>query len=129
MIITKIKLKNINQFHGSQEIDCAPHREKKVIVIQSPNKAGKTNFINALYWCFYGENHPMVDPNNSKSIKSKEARDTDDFGVWIDFNIKGEEYKIERYGTSESRVKFLLRSKNLMRILRPMMMSTLPKTK
>ena len=43
----------------------------------------------------------MVDPNNSKSIKSKEARATDDFGVWIDFNIK-EEYKIERYGTSES---------------------------
>ena len=34
MIITKIKLKNINQFHGS-EIDCAPSK-KKLLLFSHP---------------------------------------------------------------------------------------------
>lgn len=68
MRIEKIKLTNFRQYRA-QEIafpleDC----NEQFVVIKGANGTGKTNILNAIYWCFYGEEMDITDKNKGKPL-------------------------------------------------------------
>ncbi|MEN6291761.1 MAG: AAA family ATPase, partial [Methanobacterium sp.] len=60
MILNTIKIKNFRQYQ-QEEIEIAGSKdEKNFTIIQGMNGAGKSNFLNAMTWCLYGEEHHKV---------------------------------------------------------------------
>jgi DNA sulfur modification protein DndD len=54
MILKKLVLDNFRQYLGRQEIVFASQKQKNVTIIHGENGFGKTCFLNALLWGFYG---------------------------------------------------------------------------
>jgi DNA sulfur modification protein DndD len=63
MIIESIKLKNYRQYRDQEIIFAAPENQRNFTVIQGVNGSGKTNLLNAVTWCLYGE-EKHLDKNN-----------------------------------------------------------------
>jgi len=53
--LLNIQINNFRPFYGNQEIDFASTDPKKVTVIHAENHTGKTNFVDAFRWAFYGK--------------------------------------------------------------------------
>jgi DNA sulfur modification protein DndD len=54
MILKKLTLNNFRQYLGRQEVIFAAQRQNNVTLIHGENGFGKTCFLNALLWGFYG---------------------------------------------------------------------------
>jgi len=54
MILKKLVLNNFRQYFGNQEIIFASQKDRNVTIIHGENGFGKTCFLNALLWGFYG---------------------------------------------------------------------------
>ena len=55
MKLLNIQIRNFRPFYGDQEVDFAERDLKKVTVIHAENHSGKTNFVDAFRWAFYGK--------------------------------------------------------------------------
>ncbi len=55
MKISKIKINNIRQYAGENEINLSLDSKKNMNILEAENGGGKTNLFNALIWCIYGE--------------------------------------------------------------------------
>jgi len=55
MYFDYIELENFRQYKNTKIDFSRPEKEKNFIVIQGANGAGKTNILNAVTWCLYGE--------------------------------------------------------------------------
>lgn len=75
MFLQRVFLRNFRGFYGDQSIDFAPLGESSVTVIHGENGAGKTNLLNAIFWCLTGEFTPRL--SNSEMLHNKTARDED----------------------------------------------------
>ena len=80
MKLLNIQINNFRPFYGNQEIDFADKASKKVTVIHAENHTGKTNFVDAFRWAFYGKiqgEHPdqivnhiaLSEINNNETAK------------------------------------------------------------
>ena len=49
-----IKLANYRQYRDAQTIDFATDDAKSITIVLGTTGAGKTNLLNAIYWCLYG---------------------------------------------------------------------------
>lgn len=63
LVIKKIKIKNYRQFRGEHELFLDPRTNRNVVIIEGKNGTGKTNFLNAIYWCLY-EEEPSLTPES-----------------------------------------------------------------
>lgn len=54
MWIKRLRMSNFRQYRDTT-IDFPDPSKSGVTVVQGPNGAGKTNILNALSWCFYGQ--------------------------------------------------------------------------
>lgn len=81
MIIESLKLKNYRQYLDEKIIFAKPEDNKNFTVIQGVTGAGKTNILNAITWCFYGnEKHlgekyrglPVISVPTLEKIKPNE---------------------------------------------------------
>lgn len=71
IILQSIKIKNFRNYKGEQEIIFDDHRNIHIIV--GTNGAGKTNLVNAIYWCLYGtEWKTSKDPYGILNIKVRD---------------------------------------------------------
>lgn len=67
--ISSISFTNYRQYKGTQEINFSANKSKNVGIVLGRNGAGKSNFLNALTWCFYGsEVHKEEDQKDSESM-------------------------------------------------------------
>lgn len=55
MRIHKIELENYRQYHGKHVIELSVDNIKNLNIILGANGTGKTNLLNAINWCLYGD--------------------------------------------------------------------------
>lgn len=55
MMIQSIELENYRQYRGKVTVDLSCDSKKNINVIEGVNGAGKTNMLNAITWCLYGD--------------------------------------------------------------------------
>ena len=69
MRIKKISLNNYRIYKGHNEIDFSPYNENKnILIIAGKNGFGKTTFLSALVWGFYGKLVADVDEKYKREI-------------------------------------------------------------
>jgi DNA sulfur modification protein DndD len=55
MKFIRMEIENFRQYGSKQTIDFATKSKKNFTVINGENGCGKTNFLSAVNWCFYGD--------------------------------------------------------------------------
>jgi DNA sulfur modification protein DndD len=107
MRLIRLEILNFRAFYGIQSIDFSDEKDRPVTVIHGENGAGKTNLLNAIYWCLTGDFTPRL--SNPNMLLNKAARDEDinaDGYVEVLFEHDSKEYRARRsvtYNLSNSR--------------------------
>ena len=60
MFLLELKVCNFRGFYGTQRLRFAPAGSNGVTVIHGENGAGKTNLLNAIFWCLTGAFTPRL---------------------------------------------------------------------
>lgn len=86
MYIDYISLKNFRQYSNERIVFGLPKKETNFTIIQGANGAGKTNLMNAICWCLYGEElHikaqyrglPLVNISTLQKLQPRESCDVE----------------------------------------------------
>lgn len=102
MILKKLTLDNFRQYLGRHEIVFASGKQKNVTLIHGENGFGKTCFLNALLWGFYGHDGLTDDLPKRHHILPDSIRETskrpdqDGAQISIVFDHGGESYTLTR---------------------------------
>jgi DNA sulfur modification protein DndD len=75
MKISKISLNNFRQYYGSITIDLDTTDEKNIVLIGGKNGFGKTNFLMAIVWCFYGQKIIQIDDSFKREVQKESNYD------------------------------------------------------
>lgn len=103
MFLVQLKLCNFRGFYGTQVIDFAPIGTKAVTIIHGENGAGKTNLLNAIFWCLTNAFTPRL--SNPELLINKAARTEDkDSECFVDlvFSHEGRDYQAIRTVTGRN---------------------------
>jgi len=104
MKLSKVIIENYRGFFGKNTIEFnSDKKNKNINLVIARNDTGKTTFLNAIYWCLYGEEQFYSTKNSNKRIMSnKKIIETQVDGklklsVTLVFNDeKGPKYEITR---------------------------------
>ena len=55
MKLASLRIKNFRRFYGEQEITFSADAKKNFTIIHAENGTGKSNLLNAINWCLFGE--------------------------------------------------------------------------
>ena len=55
MKLISLRVKDFRRFYGDQEIKFSSDPKKNFTIIHAENGTGKSNLLNAINWCLYGE--------------------------------------------------------------------------
>jgi len=72
MKLLSIEMSDFRSFFGTHRLILASADDRKVTVFHGENGAGKTNLLNAVYWCFTGKFTPRF--TDSQLLINKESR-------------------------------------------------------
>ena len=75
MKISKITLNSFRQYYGSITIDLDTTDEKNIVLIGGKNGFGKTNFLMAIVWCFYGQKIIQIDESFKREVQKESNYD------------------------------------------------------
>lgn len=75
MKISKITLNNFRQYYGSITVDLETTDEKNIVLIGGKNGFGKTNFLMAIVWCFYGQKIIQIDDSFKREVQKESNYD------------------------------------------------------
>lgn len=75
MKINKILLNNFRQYYGNVSIDLDTTDEKNIVLIGGKNGFGKTNFLMAIVWCFYGQKIVQIDDSFKREVQKESNYD------------------------------------------------------
>lgn len=103
MHLTRLKLCNFRGFYGTQELAFATSEPHGVTVVHGENGSGKTNLLNAIFWCLTGSFTPRL--SNSELLINKAAHDEDrraECFVELRFRHEEHEYQVIRTITGRS---------------------------
>lgn len=99
MKILCVTMINFMPYRGETRVDFPTDEYRNVMLVFGDNMRGKTSFLNAIRWCFYGKSygrHLREIPLNE--LLNKDAATSGDFcmAVRIRFEADGHSYKIHR---------------------------------
>jgi DNA sulfur modification protein DndD len=75
MKINKILMNNFRQYYGNVSIDLNTTDEKNIVLIGGKNGFGKTNFLLAIVWCFYGQKIIQIDESFKREVQKESNYD------------------------------------------------------
>ena len=113
LIFQSLELKNYRYYYGTQTVEFPTDSEKNVLVIKGDNGAGKSNILNALTWCLYGEE--IHTDKNSKGMPLmnteyiKELAETNREGetsVTLTIDVDGHLWEIQRTIRAHASISF-----------------------
>lgn len=115
MKLISLSMNNFMPYKGKNEIIFPQDKQRNVMVVFGDNMRGKTSFLNALRWVFYGKalgRHLREIPLHD--ILNKEAAVEGDFTieVSVDFEADGTKYNLRRYATKKPMVAKTSRSED-----------------
>ena len=94
MIIESIKIENFRQYKGPIDLKFSLDKDKNFTIIKGTNGAGKTNLLNAITWCIYGEELHKPDTVLGgpvyNLITKNEIGPNDEFHVKVDLSMLDE---------------------------------------
>lgn len=102
MILKKITIENFRSFFGQYSFDFSDDPKKKITIFLGENGGGKTNLINAIFWCLTGKLTPTlsrVKKNIKRSIVNNEIiKEFHDEKAIVDltFDHQNKTYRITR---------------------------------
>lgn len=107
MKLISLSMNNFMPYKGKNEIAFPQDEHSNVMVVFGDNMRGKTSFLNAIRWVFYGKalgRHLREIP--LQDILNKEAAVEDDFTVEVsvEFVADGLKYNLRRYATKKQMV-------------------------
>ncbi len=71
MKLSKVIIENYRGFYGKNIIEFdVEKKDKNINLIIARNDTGKTTFLNAIYWCLYGEEQFYITKKSNKRIMS-----------------------------------------------------------
>ena len=97
MKLLNIQIRNFRPFYGDQEIEFSDTALKKVTVIHAENHSGKTNFVDAFRWVFYGKiqgEHPDQIVNNL-ALSEVECNETVTGSVRVKFEHENNIFRFQ----------------------------------
>jgi DNA sulfur modification protein DndD len=107
MFLLELRMCNFRGFYGVQALKFAPAGSNGVTVIHGENGAGKTNLLNALFWCLTGVFTPRL--SNPELLINKAARDEDkeaECYVDLSFAHEGRDFQAIRTVTGRNESRF-----------------------
>lgn len=99
MKVKKVVFHNFMPFKGKQEIEFPQHETQNVMLLFGDNMRGKTSFLNAIRWGFYGValgRHLREIPRSN--LVNRDAADEGDWimSVTLHFDHEGRNYQLNR---------------------------------
>lgn len=97
MFLQRLRICNFRGFYGEQVVEFAPVSDRGVTIIHGENGAGKTNLLNAVFWCLTGSFTPRL--SNPEMLVNKAARDEyreSECFVEIAFSHEERQYLVRR---------------------------------
>lgn len=107
MFLVSLRVSNFRGFYGIQTLDFAPVGSKALTIIHGENGAGKTNLLNAIFWCLTNAFTPRL--SNPELLTNKAASDEDkesECFVELVFSHEGSEYQAIRTVTGRNESRF-----------------------
>jgi DNA sulfur modification protein DndD len=68
MLIDSVQISNFRIYKGRSEVCFKPNGDKNITLISANNGFGKTTFLTALIWAFYGKHIVSVEPKYRRDI-------------------------------------------------------------
>ena len=94
MIIESVKIENFRQYKGPINLEFSLDKNKNFTIIKGTNGAGKTNLLNAITWCIYGEELHKPDTVSGgpryNLITKNEIGPNDEFFVKVELSMLDE---------------------------------------
>lgn len=107
MKIQKITMTNFMPYKGTNEVKLSDDEYRNVTVIVGDNMRGKTSFLNAVRWCFYGKalGRHLNEISLEKLLNTEAAQEGDcRVEVAIEFQANGSSYSLKRTATQKKLV-------------------------
>lgn len=87
MKIFSITIENYRQFIGKNEVRFSTDPKRNFTILQGDNGSGKTNFMNAFMWCFYGDEMFRSNYNEGRDIVNESAMQNLEIGQTLDVAV------------------------------------------
>ena len=106
MKLLSIELSDFRSFFGTHRLMLASADDRKVTVFHGENGAGKTNLLNAVYWCFTGKFTPRF--TDSQLLVNKESRKSGVINCAVELLISEgdgpntQQYRVRRTASSST---------------------------
>ena len=95
MIISKILINNFRQYRDQIINLTPPTKEKNFTIIQGTNGSGKSNLLNSITWCLYGEEIHRAEKFEGlpllNTFTSKNMQNGDKERVKVEIHMKDDE--------------------------------------
>jgi DNA sulfur modification protein DndD len=103
MRIERITMQNYRQYQDIEVTFPKPTKDRNFYVIQGANGSGKTNFLNAVTWCLFGEESNIGDKSRARPIINNQCLDS---------------AKPDSVCTTEVQIEFRLQNEDIFRVKR-----------
>lgn len=100
MLLRQIEICNFRAFYNVYTLQFSIEPGKAVTIFHGENGAGKTNLLNAVYWCVTGKTTPRL--KNPERLINREAYREGQREAYVELNFvkDGKEYRARRTFTS-----------------------------
>ena len=97
MKLISVRFKNFRNFYGDQEVSFSVDDEKNLTVIYAENGFGKTTFLNALNWTFFGTFTAGFERQDDLINRQAAKEGTKSASVDVTFEFLDNTYKATRF--------------------------------